>query len=543
MLIDSKRQYMKTVPEQTVQARRACRSIRGFAIWLLVLCFFIQLLIKTNIINLISNFIVLITSAITFHFVIRANVIAKAPLPALCILCFNFATMSGALIAQTLSWRPLIFNLEVPLITFVACSLFQISLFASLLLFLTLPVFRSFSRKVNERLLKPMGLMDAPSSIQLWLMGILGSCIMFWTATVIYSNTGVQYGDVKSKLLFALTYLAYAPFIIPILNIFFPDASRYKPKRRSKEVKILIIYFIAQVVFAVGRNSRAAFAMGVSSLGLAFLLSVLLGQMVIEKKISRRIVVSVAMLLMLAPFFIDLATAMVVVRSMRGKIPTTELIKNTFLVAIDRETVGKFRQEYEISSGSGEYEEYYLRNPFLARLINTKFVDNTLALKGVRNGRYSDYLWDVTIKKLKALLPTPAIKMLGLKLNKEDIAFSMGYAMQHIEYGGFFGVYTLGSEIGHGIGLMGPVMFVVVIPLFLVVFIALQSLTTTIGGFVVITPVILLQLMRVYYLACNDSLLTPVSFILRGLPQDILLYWLVFKATRWLSVHKKIMIK
>jgi len=179
----------------------------------------------------------------------------------------------------------------------------------------------------------------------------------------------------------------------------------------------------------------------------------------------------------------------------------------------------------------------------LARLIQTKYVDNTLALKGVRNGRYSDYMWDITIKKLKALLPTPAFKVFGIRLNKEDLEFSMGDEMQHVEYGSFLGRYVTGSEIGHGFGLMGPFIFVAAVPLFLVVYIALQSLTMTSRGYVVITPVILLQMIQVYYLACNDSLLTPVSFILRGLPQDILLYWLIFKATRWLSMYKKFMIK
>jgi len=543
MLINDKRQDMKTVPEQTIHAGRACRSVRKFAILALVFCFFIQLLIKTTTINLISNLVVLAISAITFHFVIRANVLRNAPLPALCVLGFNFATMSGALIAQTLAWRPLVFNLEVPGITFMACSLFQISLLSSLFLILALPLFRAISRRINERLIKPMGLMDAPSTIQLWLMGILGSGIMFWTATVMYSNTGIQYGDIKGKLLFGLSYLAYAPFVIPILHIYFPEANRNKLKRRSKEVKFLIIYFLAQVICAVARNSRADFAMGVASLGIALLLSVLLGQMIISKNTRRSIFVGAAMMLMLAPIFIDLATAIVVVRSMRRSIPTTELIKDTFLVAIDRETLENFRKAHVTSIGRGEYEENYLRNPFLARLVQTKFIDNTLALKGVRSGRYSDYLWDVSIKKLVALLPTPTFKVFGIKLNKKDLEFSMGDEMQHVEYGSFLGRNVIGSEIGHGFGLMGPFIFAVVIPLFLVVFIALQSLTMTSRGYVVITPVILLQLIKVYYLACDDSLLIPVSFVLRGLPQDILLYWLIFKATQWLSMYRKIIIK
>ena len=110
--------------------------------------------------------------------------------------------------------------------------------------------------------------------------------------------------------------------------------------------------------------------------------------------------------------------------------------------------------------------------------------------------------------------------------------------MHYAEYGIPIGDRSLGNLIAHGIGLVGPFFFILVIPLFLIVFIALQSLTAVAGSSIVIAPVIMLQLMQVYYLAGNDSLMVPIYFILRGLAQDIFLYWLVYKATRWFSAQR-----
>lgn len=527
---------MKVGPNKSKQAVSACRHIRSLTLCILVFCSLIQLLIEPTLTNIISTFLVLFASIATFYFIIRANIFRKAPLPTLCVLSFNFCTMSGALIAQTLDWRPLSFNLQVPEITFAACTLFQISLLVTLYLFIAFPALNTISRTINSRLLKPMGLMSSPSHSQLWLMGILGAGVMFWTSTVMYSGTGIQYGDVIGKFLFGLTFLAYAPFLIPILPVFSPN-DRYTNLTISNKL-YLIIYFFILLVIAIARNSRGAFAMGFANLGLALLLAVLLGQVKLTKKIYQRILVSLAILLILAPVFTNLAIAMVVVRSERGSIPATELISRTFWTAMDHQALENYRQSFKDRANSGDYEEYYLDNPFLARLINTKFADNCLALKGVRAGRYSGYLWDITLKKIMALLPTPVLKLLGSSLNKKDINFSMGSAMYYAEYGIFPGPFAEGNLIAHGIGLIGPYFFVMVIPLLLIVFIVLQALTSTVNGFIIIAPVILLQFMQVYYLTVNDSLLVPIAFILRDLPQDIFIYWLVFNITRYLSKRK-----
>lgn len=519
--------------ETTIQSARTCRRLRRIAFGGLLICVLGQLLIDASARNLVCVFIAVITSAITFHFVIRGSVFRALPLPALIVLGFNVSTMSGALIAQTASLRPLAFNLQVPEITFSLCALFQLSLLVALFTFLSSSMLRSASRTVTRRVLKPMGIMQAPTPGQLWIMGFIGSAAMAWTASQGYSGQ-IQYGDAGSKFVAGLSYLAFAPFLLPILEKAFPS------ERASSRGKIsswpLIGYLALLVLIAIIRNSRGAFAMGVANLGMAALVLILAGQLRVTQKLRRRLAIGAVIMLIAAPLLSDLAIAMVVVRGERTEVSSSELVRRTLSAFNDKQALKDYRQAAAVVTGSGEYEENYLANPFVARFVQTKFFDNSLSYEDVRTGRHASDLWNVTLDKIIAYLPTPALSFLGIDINKENLRFSVGDALYNANSGAGLGGYRTGSPIGHGMGLMGFFTFIVAIPLFLLAFMALQSLTTSVGSLVVISPVILLQLMSVYGLAVGDSLLDPIGLMLRGLPQNILIYWMAFHGTRWIGV-------
>lgn len=513
--------------EPPVQAVRNCRKTRQLALWSVLACTFGQLWIEASVVNAISVFIVATLSAITFHFVVRGSVFRALPLPALIVLGFNISTMSGALIAQTLSLRPLVYNLIVPQTTFVLCALFQISLLVALYIFLSSSTLRSASRTINRRVLGRMGIMQAPSPMQLWIMGLIGSAAMLGTG----AN---EYGDVGGKFVAGLSYLAFAPFVIPIIGKFFslPHASSTMKAMKWP----LLGYIVLLVLIAMARNSRGTFMMGIANLGMATILLMLLGQLRMTARLRRGLVAGAVIALMSAPLAADLAIAMVLVRGERTEVSGTELVTLTYSAFNDKPALERYRKATAIIAGEGIYEENYLANPFLARFVNTKFFDNTLSYENVMAGAHAHTLWDVTLDKIGALLPTPVLSGLGIDINKKDLEFSMGDALYNAQAGsGGLGTYRTGSPIGHGMSLIGPIVFIAVIPLFLLTFLAVQSLTIAVGSFVVISPVIFLQLMPVYGLATGDSLLDPITLILRTLPQNILIYWMIYQGTRWVS--------
>lgn len=519
--------------ESTVQSTRACRRVRRIALGVLLICALGQLLIDASARNLVCVFIAAVASAITFQFVIRGSVFRAVPLPALVVLGFNVSTMSGALIAQTASLRSLVFNLQVPEITFALCALFQVSLLVALFTFLSSSTLRAASRTVTRRVFKRMGIMQAPAPGQLWIMGFMGSAAMAWTASQGLAGQ-IQYGDVGAKFVHGLSYLAFAPFLLPILDKTFPSAH---PTTRGKVSSWPLIGYLALLVLiAMIRNSRGAFAMGVANLGMAALVLILMGQLHVTAKLRRRLAIGAMILLIAAPILSDLATAMVVVRGQRTEVSSMDLVQRTVSAFNDKQALEGYRHAAAILTGSGEYEENYLANPFVARFVQTKFFDNSLSYEDTRTGQHASHLWDITLDKIAALLPTPLLRGLGIGISKENLQFSIGDALYNAHSGTGLGGYRTGSPVGHGMALMGPLIFVAAIPLFLLTFMALQSLTTSVGSFVFISPVILLQLMSVYGLAAGDSLLDPIGLMLRGLPQSILLYWMAFHGTRWIGV-------
>lgn len=510
----------------TQRSVRYCQRGRRLVGIVLPLCVLGQMLIDFSVINVLCATIAAAASVVTFHLVLRSAVVRTAPLPTLVVLGFNVATLSGALVAQTFSLRSLIFNLQVPFVTFAGCALFQTSLILALLWFANSRLPRGIARQIATKLVTPMGVFRQPATTHLWLMGALGAGIMAWSSTVAYTGT-VEYGDVGAKFLMGLMYLAYAPFLIPVLQAAFPQSN----SGRSANVALLLCYLVLLVAIGIARNSRGAFALGIANLGMALFILVLLGQQAIGRRLRRALIAGTITALLFMPMLSDLATAMVVVRGERGSISSTELMKRTLETFQDKAELEHYRRLTSLVDANG-YNEIYLGNPFLARFVQTKFFDNTLASEAIRSGGEAAYFWGVTIDKTLAFLPTPALRLLGVNVDKSNLAFSMGDAIAARISGQGLGGYATGSPLGHGLSLMGGLIYLAAIPLFLMAFIGLQSLTSVSSGAIIISPVMLLQLMSIFRLAAGDSLLDVIGLLMRGLIQSTVLYALAFLLVR-----------
>jgi len=505
----------------------ACKKLRQYNFLALLACIMVQMLIDASIQNFTSVLTVFFASLITVSMAVRADIVRLAPLPALIVVGFNVATMSGALVAQTLDLRPLVYNLTVPEYTFPAFVLFQAALLLALFFFTKISFFFNISKAVNLNLFTPLGLMKAPLPIQIWIMGAIGLIAIIMSTDF---NQNVKFGDAGGKFIPGFNYLAFAPFLLPALPHIFANNANYLSIK--KNYKFLLPYFAILVIIGISANTRGGFSGPIANLGLLLGLLFVLGQLIITKTV-RRWLMACAMLILLGSTVIsDLAVAMLVVRGERESSTATELVAKTFNAFQSKKELKAYVKSQKESTGMGDYEEDYISNLFLARLIVTKFTDNMLSLNDVRNGRRADVVWDVTKKTMIALLPTPVLKFFGSNLDKDNLRFSMGDVLYAAQNGIGMGTYKLGSSVAHGVALMGLVSFMVVIPIFLAVFVAAQSLTLLRNNRVVFSPVILLQLIALYYISIGDSFFDPVNFLSRTLPQTIFIYVLVFQFSR-----------
>jgi len=160
-----------------------------------------------------------------------------------------------------------------------------------------------------------------------------------------------------------------------------------------------------------------------------------------------------------------------------------------------------------------------------------------LSLNAVGSGQRAGFIWEFTEKTLIALFPTPVLRFFGSSLDKDDLRFSMGDVLYAAQYGTNIGInnYKLGSSVAHGIALMGVMSCLAIVPMFLILFVAMQSLTSTKNNIVIMSPVILMQLITLYYISAGDSYFMPLHFLLRTFPQNILIYFLAFHFARMIA--------
>jgi hypothetical protein len=531
MLFRRRRRLSAPPSSAELASERVCGSARRWILAILVLCAGIQLLLDAGVDNVSCVAITVIVSTATFHLLLKGATFRAAPLPALVVLSFNVATMSGALVTQTLVLRPLVFNLRVPEITFGSSAAFQCTLVAALMLATRTRLLKATGARLSGGILKRLGLMEAPAPGQLWLMGLVGVVALIVSIRAA-ANGPISYGNVSAKVTLSLTYLAFAPYLIPILHSF--GLTRKGSSSSAVTYWPLLPYTAVIVLTAVAQNSRGTFATGVANLILAVGMAALLGQFHASARTKRWIAAGIVAAVLTSPFLSDLATAMVIVRGTRSTVSPISLVADTWRAFLDKDALAEYRRAGNVFYGHENYEENYAANPFVGRFIQTKFLDNTLSYEDVRSGRQADQVWTVTAEKLAALLPTPLLNKVG-SLDKSLLEFSMGDYLFYLQYGFGLGQFKVGSSIGHGFALVGPFVFLFAIPLFVLAFICLEALTARIGDVVVISPVILLQLMTVYYLACGDSLLDPLLLVLRGLPQTMFIYIVTFQITRWIG--------
>ncbi len=505
---------------------RFCRSGRRAMMGAIVLSALGQLFIDSSPDNLLCVAIVVFTSLLTWRYVAVGSVVRATPLPAFAVLAYNVATMTGALLVQTANGTSLIFNLQVPEATFGCLALYQLSLLAAFAWFASSKALIGMSGALRRAIVAQLRLFDFPSEFQLWIMGGIGCVALVWMSFSI-STGGVQSGDVGGKLIYGFAPLAYAPFLIPLSRAYSDDARCVEPS--SRRVMIALISFAALLVLlGIMRNSRGTFATGCANLVLGALLGMAVGQVRLSRRFRNRLLAGTVAFMAMAPIVSDVALAMVIAREYRGNVSSTELLRKTWGAFEDKQELADYRKRISFASYKDGYEETYVGNPFAARFIMTKFSDNVLSYRSLWQPNNRAEVWAVTGQKILALLPTPLLSLLGSHLNKDDLGFSMGDYFYYVDSGVGMGGYRTGSSVGHGIALMGSLCFVAIIPLSIIVMILIQQFATTKNGRVIVAPVILMQIMSMYYLFAGDSLLEPFTLAIRGLPQSMFIYLVLY---------------
>ncbi|WP_340268369.1 hypothetical protein [Sphingobium mellinum] len=431
-----------------------------------------QVIIEPSVVNIYCSILCAVAAVATTIHCLRPRTVNRFPISSMAVMGFAVTTYALPLVAQTMSWRPLIYNLLVPREVFEATIAFQAVILAAHIVYTNTPALQAPSRWLARRVLKPIWIFRVPRPVELWALGLLGIGAT-WVSRILFGDA-VEFGNVGGKFLQALVPFIVAPFFIPLRRYFFDRDIADPPAT----VAMLTGYFALVLVTALFFNARVIFAVCIFTMLLSILMMAAMGRVHFSRRAKIMIVIGALLALPAASVAQDLATAMQVGRLLRGQATPAEIAMETVRAFGDKARLEAMRRDeasMTMESGFSGFSEIYLQSEFFQRLTYTKYTDLTMAA----SLRLSDFQ-QAQIRRdayegIVSILPTPVINAFGLSVNKADRGFSTGDVYANLAFNQDLGGYRTGSSITNTIDVLSVFWPLVVFVICIVIFIEFDS--------------------------------------------------------------------
>jgi len=498
-------------------------AIFNCLIALTVLAVPLQFFIDPSIENVASSCIVL-ASSLTMLFYLRGTpALELHPLSSIAIFGFCVSTQLGALLVQTAARTSLAGSLYTPLYTFGALALYQAIALSVHVVYRFFSVRKSADPRVIRGFLEWAGIYLTPSCGTLWYMGCVGlPTILLWKSE-----------GVLGKIAVGFNFLAWAPYLIPIYAAEIGES--YCNVRLNRI--LLVLYSGAFLVLGIAINARGIIFSGIATVGLLYLLRAMRSEALLTSRDLKRIGVLALILLVISGPMSDLTTSMVIARQVRGKVSAATMIRTTLRIWRQPRVLAAFKAEHQVASRFSAYDEHYIANPMLGRLVETKFYDTAFHFAStLTTDDAKARLRDVSLKFAWAGLPTPLLHAMGIDIDKDDLDFSMGDYLAYLSRGIPLGGRKTGNMFAQGIVLFGPLFPF----LYAVICLALYGLMDLLtirpaNGAARLSPVGMLVIWTFFLGGITYEALHKVFYLfIRNFGQTLLIYILTLTPARLL---------
>lgn len=501
---------------------------------ILIAAMFMQFLIEPTLENVFAATIAAAVGVLVVQYAIRREGFLHHPISSLMLFILSCVTGTTALVAQSIGWRAMTFNLNMPVQTFSLGAAFVVLALVAHLVYRRAAPLQRARLSLTHGLYSRLGLMATPTEAQFWIMGAIGLAAVWFVGT---ANSHVEYGDSGGKFLRAIFHFAYAPFLIPFLPYLFGRSLR--PSALSRF--LVPAYFALLVVVALARNSRGMFGAAIVLVLMCLMMALFTGRLKLRPRVVVSGLIALTLSVPLMSTLADVSTAMLVSRSGRADVSSEHLIAETIDAFNNKPLLNAYRDV--ASKVTGSYNEVYISNDFLNRFSVTKYID--LNLYHTRN--ISPYQVDAArnlmMDRIIAMVPTPLLRAVGVDLDKSSLMLSAGDLYRSYSVGASLGDgaglgnLTTGSSLVDGTVIFGalfyPMFFVFVIFAYLI-----YDAFATIGGRsqVVVSPAVLMSIFSIMFFTFSSAEVAISTIgVTRGYVEMIFLYLFMYYATLWVS--------
>jgi hypothetical protein len=498
-------------------------AIFNSLIALTVLAVLLQFVISFSIENVASSCIVMASALTALLYLRGTSALEQHPLSTMAIFGFCASTQLGALLVQTAARTPLVLSLYNPLYTFGTLAFYQAIAVLMHVVYRFFSVRKSTNPGLIRGLLDWAGIYRTPSCGTLWYMGCAG------LPTMLFGRSE----GVMGKIAIGFSFLAWAPFLIPIYAREIGES--YCNVRLNRF--LLVPYTGAFAVLGLAINARGIMFSGVATVGLLYLLRAMRSDALVTARALRRLGALGLFFLAISGPLSDLTTSMAIARQVRGKVSATTMIRTTLRIWRQPGVIAAYRADQQLASRFSAYDEHYIANPMLARLVETKFYDTAFHFAStLTTDDAQARLRDVSLKFAWAGFPTPLLRAMGINIDKDDLGFSMGDYLAYLSRGIPLGGRKTGNMFAQGIALFGPLFPFLYAAICLGLFGLMDLLTIRPEkGSARLSAVGMLQIWTFFVGGITyESLHKVLHLFIRNFAQTLLIYLLMFTPARLL---------
>ncbi len=447
-----------------------------------------------------------------------------------CIYLSMFMYRFLPLIATLIENKPITFGFERPYETFF----YEIVLFlaSSLAVYLACPVNTKKTKNnfITEGLYKLKFFEITPAI--LWGMGFIGLLTMFYSI----SKGDAQIGDTLGRFIAGLNYLMFAP-----VCLFFP----FLLKIEYKKTKYVLIYTAFIILINLATNKRHLIITPIGTIGILFLLHLILNNLRITQFISPVKIVIIGIVIFLGLNLLNtVSTAMLYTR--HQLLYTEELRDNadkmeTFaftLETLQNEQLMQRLKESKKENSRGNYTtgyaqgwtEQYVSNFLLSRYANMRITDQTIYYAHKR-GFANMAMQESLINSVLYLLPTPILKFFSIRLNKTEMDYSRGDFLHGTGYGN----YVVTSHVGDGLATFGNWYFLVQLLVYFIMFKMINCFSYYSVKGILYAPFAVMDVFGFLGKFRNaQGIFSDLGFLIRGFLQIIVTYLIIYHIIRFI---------
>ncbi len=513
---------------------------KGMMVVLSLACVF-QLLFVTSGSNAVLAVIYCAAGSILLLSVFDKNQLAKNPMSSLLVMGFGFTHFFLPLVFTSLIGRSVAYKMKIPHLVFgwAAVTFLCVILFHKA--YCHMRLLKGGQKKLQERILIPLGFFRVPQESQLWAMGLLGLAVTF---------AGMSGGEKGSssiliKILDGFRPFSFAPFMLLVQPVW------GSAKKLGASSKVGLLAFTGIMFFiAMASGSRSYVVLGFASAGLVYFLGICLGRISIPKVRLVPLLVAAIVCVVMVPLVLRAFSAAKFAVS--GKATTSLSQRFDVFINVFQNTEGLKEKEEsagDIAELHDLWEEDYAGIEFFNRLANPRLHDHLMNCVYGLSDRDLASIRQLDIERGLATMPDPILKFFGFNINKDFVlsgSVSDYIWLLRYDIPWTFGEFKAGSLMASTYCYVGPyfplVIALMALPVFFISDLLAIRIRTRPTGVKTIIPVMLgLQAYSFFSTFSTATLMESPAALFgactRGYLQSIILFLLVLHGTSLLRTQ------